>query len=169
MFHAKVEHEHAKLRTISGLRDSADREEFSFDKRGDVMRVEAPQNQEKFHEGSPAADFALDLIGLGDPQLRLGKRAANERTRFYIELGENEKERQKKLDELLADFDLYKSEILQGMQLALRDIRSYEYDMVKKQWLSHAKRRRTAPETNPVMELRELQNQNQAYLALSLE
>ncbi|CAJ0599503.1 unnamed protein product [Cylicocyclus nassatus] len=50
---------------------------------------------------------------------------------FYIELGENEKERQKKLDELLADFDLYKSEILKGMQLALRDIRSYEYDMEK--------------------------------------
>ncbi|CAJ0588441.1 unnamed protein product [Cylicocyclus nassatus] len=55
MFHAKVEHEYAKLRTISRLRDSANREEFNLDKRGDVMRVEAPQNQEKFHEGSPAA------------------------------------------------------------------------------------------------------------------
>ncbi|CAJ0601739.1 unnamed protein product [Cylicocyclus nassatus] len=50
MFHAKVEHEYAKLRTISRLRDSADREEFSLDKRGDVMRVEAPQNQEQFHD-----------------------------------------------------------------------------------------------------------------------
>ncbi|CAJ0593806.1 unnamed protein product [Cylicocyclus nassatus] len=56
MFHAKVEHEYAKLRTISRLRDSADREKFSLDKRGDVMGVEAPQNQEKFHEGSPAAE-----------------------------------------------------------------------------------------------------------------
>ncbi|CAJ0590305.1 unnamed protein product [Cylicocyclus nassatus] len=140
-----------------------------------AIRYHRKAGREKHLQNLPAAvevtlqDFALDLIGLGDPQLRLGKRAANERTRFYIELGENEKDRQKKLDELLADFDLYKSEILKGMQLALRDIRSYEYDMEKKQWLSHAKRRRTAPETNPVMELRELQNQNQAYLALSLE
>ncbi|CAJ0595317.1 unnamed protein product [Cylicocyclus nassatus] len=55
MFHAIVEHEYAKLRTISRLRDSADRKEFSLDKRGDVMRVEAPQNQERFREGSPAA------------------------------------------------------------------------------------------------------------------
>ncbi|CAJ0604893.1 unnamed protein product [Cylicocyclus nassatus] len=137
--------------------------------------INAEYWREKHLQNLPAAvevtlqDFALDLIGLGDPQLRLGKRAANVRTRFYIELGENEKDRQKKLDELLADFDLYKSEILKGMQLALRDIRSYEYDMEKQQWLSHAKRRRTAPETNPVIELRELQNQNQAYLALSLE
>ncbi|CAJ0589293.1 unnamed protein product [Cylicocyclus nassatus] len=65
-------------------------------------------------------------------------------------------------------FKVYDEEHDNHMSMG-RDIRSYEYDMEKKQWLSHAKRRRTAPETNRVMELRELQNQNQAYLALSLE
>ncbi|CAJ0601012.1 unnamed protein product [Cylicocyclus nassatus] len=143
-----------------------------------AIRYHRKAGREKHLQNLPVAvevtlqDFALDLFGLGDPQLRLGKRAANERTRFYIELGENEKDRQKKLDELLADFDLYKSEILKGMQLALRDIRSYEYDMEKNSGCHtrlFPEKKKKAPETNPVMELRELQNQNQAYLALSLE
>ncbi|CAJ0589114.1 unnamed protein product [Cylicocyclus nassatus] len=38
---------------------------------------------------------------------------------FYLALGQSENELQKKLDELLADFDLYKAEILKEMQLAL--------------------------------------------------
>ncbi|CAJ0589205.1 unnamed protein product [Cylicocyclus nassatus] len=112
-------------------------------------------------------DFALDLIGLGDSALRLGKTAAHEMSRFYLALGQSENERQKKLDELLADFDLYKAEILKGLQLALKDIRSYEYDMEDEQWYSHAKRRRKTPETSRLTHLKEVQNE--AYREQSLQ
>ncbi|EYB81436.1 hypothetical protein Y032_0384g411 [Ancylostoma ceylanicum] len=53
---------------------------------------------------------------------------------FFMELGSNHEERKQALEKLTDERISFRSELFKALQLALRDIRSYEYDLVANKW-----------------------------------
>ncbi|CAJ0606480.1 unnamed protein product [Cylicocyclus nassatus] len=78
-------------------------------------------------------DFAEDLIGYGHNELRAPQ--ADKTSSFFIKLGSTDEEREQEFDVLQQERVLFRKDSFKGLQLALRDVRSYIYDTTKAQWI----------------------------------
>ncbi|CAJ0599574.1 unnamed protein product [Cylicocyclus nassatus] len=93
-------------------------------------------------------DFAEDLSGLGHNELKGGVVVNPAHSSFFMSLGETYEERRCKLEQLTQQRIELRSEIFKGLQLALRDVRSYSYDEDRKQWISNKKTKRARVEND---------------------
>ncbi|RCN35157.1 hypothetical protein ANCCAN_18991 [Ancylostoma caninum] len=106
-------------------------------------------------------DFGEDLIGYGQNELKEGAVVNPSNSSFFMGLGNTHKERQLALEQRTDERIVFRSELFRALQLALRDIRSYEYDVRTSQWRANdvstrskkndiGQRRRLSPGFSPI-------------------
>ncbi|EYC43589.1 hypothetical protein Y032_0488g2354 [Ancylostoma ceylanicum] len=72
--------------------------------------------------------FAEDMMGYGRDEIKNPSKVDLSNSRFYLGLGENERERKFELEILKAERKRWRPDIYRALQRALRDIRSYSYE-----------------------------------------
>ncbi|EYB95169.1 hypothetical protein Y032_0163g3501 [Ancylostoma ceylanicum] len=80
------------------------------------------------------SDFVEGFIAYGQNELRSGAVINAADSSFSMELGSNHEHRKQALEELIDEGISFRGELFKALQLALRDIRSYEYDLVVNKW-----------------------------------
>ncbi|VDN28405.1 unnamed protein product, partial [Cylicostephanus goldi] len=89
-------------------------------------------------------DFGEDYIGYGHNELKSGVVVNPTQSKYFMSLGTTNEERERALKLRTDERVLYRKELFKGLQLALRDVRSYVWDNRKKQWMpNHRKSKRT--------------------------
>ncbi|EYC04092.1 hypothetical protein Y032_0089g2209 [Ancylostoma ceylanicum] len=79
-------------------------------------------------------DFGEDLIGYSQNELKEGAVVNPSNSSFFMGLGNTHKERQLALEKRTDERIVFRSELFRALQLALRDVRSYEYDVRTSRW-----------------------------------
>ncbi|KAL6733803.1 hypothetical protein Aduo_004419 [Ancylostoma duodenale] len=92
-------------------------------------------------------NFGEDALGYGYDELKGRFPINKEQSSFYISLGSNEDERKRNLEAMTKDRKQWRSHLFRGLQKALRDVRSYEYDGQGKKWKPNNRQsKRAAPQ-----------------------
>ncbi|WKY04562.1 hypothetical protein Q1695_005513 [Nippostrongylus brasiliensis] len=89
-------------------------------------------------------DFALDMLGYGQPEIKCRASVALEESRFFASLGSTYEERSEALSVLVEEREDWKKQMNRSLQLALRDIRSYTYGQINgvKQWIKSRRQKK---------------------------
>ncbi|VDM68500.1 unnamed protein product [Strongylus vulgaris] len=85
-------------------------------------------------------DFGEDMIGYGQNELKAGVVINPMQSSFFMRLGNTHEERECALQQLTQERVVFRKELFKGLQLALRDVRSYTYDVQRKQWMPSARK-----------------------------
>ncbi|VDL67193.1 unnamed protein product, partial [Nippostrongylus brasiliensis] len=89
-------------------------------------------------------DFALDMLGYGQPEIKCRASVALEESRFFASLGGTYEERSEALSVLVEEREGWKKQMNRSLQLALRDIRSYTYGQINgvNQWIKSRRQKK---------------------------
>ncbi|VDK67807.1 unnamed protein product [Cylicostephanus goldi] len=89
-------------------------------------------------------DFMEDVIGYGHHELKAPAHDMS-KSRYFASLGKTEGERHAKLKRLSAERRIYRKVMFKALQMAMRDVRSYDYDRAKMKWIPNDKKKRAVP------------------------